>query len=109
MEIKSITTGQLLEMTKYRDELHVIDIREDSEIAEGMVPGTIHIPMNDLLNRKTELSKDKEYFIICRSGARSLRVCEFLQENGYKVVNIAGGMNAWFGEKVYPSKGKSQF
>lgn len=109
MKIKSITTGQLFDMVRNKLEYPLIDVREDYEVAEGMVPGAMHIPMNDIPNRKNELRMDKEYLIICRSGARSLRVCEFLQENGYKVVNVAGGMNAWFGEKVYPNKGGSQF
>ena len=103
MKIKSIATGQLIDMVKNKEEYLLIDVREDYEVAEGMVPGAMHIPLNDIPNRKNELRIDKEYFIICRSGARSLRVCEFLQENGYKVVNVAGGMNTWFGEKVYPT------
>ena len=42
--------------------------------------------------------KDKEYIFICRSSARSGNVCYYLQEQGYKVRNMVGGMLAWPGE-----------
>ena len=44
-----------------------------------------------------ELDREKEYIIICRSGARSANVCHYLQDQGYKVSNMVGGMLEWKG------------
>ncbi|MDF2535725.1 MAG: ytwF [Bacillales bacterium] len=103
MKIRSISTGKLLEKVEKKQKFDLIDVREDFEVAEGMVPGATHIQLNEIPNRLDDLSKDKEYYIICRSGVRSLRVCEFLQDSGFNVMNVSGGMNSWFGEKVFPS------
>ena len=102
MEIRSISTGKLLKMVEKKQIFDLIDVREDFEVANGMIPGATHIQLNDVPSRLDDLSKEKEYYIICRSGVRSLRVCEFLQESGFRVMNVSGGMNSWFGEKIYP-------
>lgn len=78
--------------------ISVIDVREDDEIAQGKIPEAKHIRMGDIPERKEELSKDEKHFIICRSGARSGRVCEYLQSLGYDVINVEGGMLDWEGE-----------
>ena len=54
--------------------------------------------MDTLLNDAEKyLNKDKKYYIICRSGARSARVCTYLREQGYDVVNVSGGAISYEG------------
>ncbi len=62
--------------------LNLIDVREADEFASGHLPGAINLPLSDFLERYEELDKDKPYYIICRSGARSAQACAFLEEEG---------------------------
>ena len=78
--------------------LNLIDVREADEFASGHLPGAINLPLSDFLERYEELDKDKPYYIICRSGARSAQACAFLEEDGYDVTNVAGGTSAWLGD-----------
>ncbi|THF74211.1 rhodanese-like domain-containing protein [Cohnella fermenti] len=78
------------------EKLHLIDVREDDEVAYGMIEGAVHIPMGTIPDRQDEIPKDEEVIFICRSGNRSGRVCEYLAAQGFgKLVNMQGGMLAW--------------
>ncbi|MEQ2529379.1 rhodanese-like domain-containing protein [Robertmurraya yapensis] len=99
--INIITTEELEKKIENGEELNLIDVREDEEVAEGMIPGAKHIRMNDIPARIDELDKDKEYIFICRSSRRSENVCYYLQDQGYKVRNMVGGMLDWKGEIVF--------
>lgn len=96
--IKTITSKELERLMDKDRSLSLIDVREDDEVAQGKIPEAKHIRMSEIPNRKGELSKDEKHIIICRSGARSGRVCEYLQSLGYDVVNVEGGMLDWEGE-----------
>lgn len=41
------------------------------------------------------IDKSKEYYIVCKSGARSIKTCKQLISKGYNVVNISGGTSAY--------------
>lgn len=77
------------------EDLVLIDVREDDEVAFGMIPGAQHIPMGEIPQRTEELPAETEIVFICRSGARSQRVCEYLQQFGFKGSNLSGGMIEW--------------
>ena len=79
------------------NEFEVVDVREVSEVAEGKIPGAIHIPLGLLEFRMNELDKNKTYVMVCRSGGRSSRASQFLEYYGYNVINMQGGMMAWTG------------
>ena len=78
-------------------EFEVIDVREVNEVAQGKIPGAIHIPLGLLEFRMNELDKNKTYVMVCRSGGRSSRATQFLEYYGYDVINMQGGMMAWQG------------
>ncbi|NMW85608.1 rhodanese-like domain-containing protein [Peptoniphilus sp. AGMB00490] len=72
---------------------YIIDVREDIELKEtGTIKGAIHIPMNMVPNNLNKIPKDKEIYILCRSGRRSYEVASYLRELGYDAVNLAGGI-----------------
>jgi len=71
-----------------------IDVRETHEYLEAHVPGVILVPLSELADRAADLP-DGPLLVICRSGARSMRVCEFLSEQGREATNVAGGTLAW--------------
>ncbi|MCA1056833.1 rhodanese-like domain-containing protein [Rossellomorea aquimaris] len=97
-EIKTITTDELNEKLQNGEDLLLVDVREDEEVAGGMIPGARHIKMGDIPESLDKFDKDKEYIFICRSGNRSGNVAHYMQEQGYKVVNMEGGMLNWAGE-----------
>lgn len=78
--------------------LNIIDVRETEEVAEGKIPGAVNIPLGLIEFRKQDLDRSKEYVLVCRSGGRSGRAAEYLEGQGYQVVNMTGGMLAWEGK-----------
>lgn len=77
----------------------VIDVREDYELEEtGTIKGAIHIPMNEVPNRLNEITKEREIYILCRSGVRSYNVAKYLNELGYQAINLDGGIIDYKGE-----------
>ena len=77
----------------------VVDVREDYELEEtGTIKGAIHIPMNEVPNRLNEITKEREIYILCRSGVRSYNVAKYLNELGYEAINLDGGIIDYKGE-----------
>ena len=74
----------------------LVDVREPNEYAEVHAEGAQLMPLSSFEQDYAALPTDREIVLICRSGARSARAGEFLQQRGYsKVTNLAGGTNAW--------------
>jgi rhodanese-related sulfurtransferase len=73
----------------------LLDVREDDEWAAGHAEGAIHVPASELMARYGEVPADQEVHVICRTGGRSRRVTQWLNQNGFDAVNVAGGMSAW--------------
>ncbi|KOO46783.1 rhodanese-like domain-containing protein [Priestia koreensis] len=97
-EVKVITTDELEEKLEKKEPVLLVDVREDEEVADGMIPGAKHIKMGDIPANVDYFDKDKEYIFICRSGKRSENVCMYLQDQGYNVRNLVGGMLDWHGK-----------
>ena len=92
--ITDIDWNKALEMSRAGAVL--IDVRTPAEVAEGMAPGAINIPLQEIEQRLSEFPKDKDLLIYCRSGKRSMAASNFLIENGYdKVFNVVGGFLAF--------------
>lgn len=77
-----------------KKEIHVLDVREQEEYDDHHLDGVTLLPLSVLAERYSELDKNQPYYVICRSGKRSARACLFLEEKGYDVTNVQGGMNA---------------
>jgi rhodanese-related sulfurtransferase len=73
----------------------LIDVREVDEYLAGHVPGAVLIPLASVPLALDQFPADRPAYVICRSGARSHRACEFLLDNGLNAVNVAGGTLAW--------------
>jgi len=73
----------------------VLDVREDYEWQEGHVPGATHIPMNDVPAQLDRLDDGARIFVICKLGGRSMTIANYLEGQGYDVVSVAGGTEAW--------------
>jgi len=81
---------------------YLIDVRESNELKQGMIPGSIHIPLDDLRQRLSELPKDKPIYITCQLGMRGYLASRTLTENGFKAINLDGGYKLY--ETIYGKK-----
>ncbi|WP_261130693.1 rhodanese-like domain-containing protein [Bacillus sp. Marseille-Q3570] len=97
-EIKTITPADVEKLLKDGKEISIIDVREDEEVAAGKIPEAKHIRLMEIPERLGEIEKDQEHIMVCRSGRRSENAGLFLQEQGFKVKNMVGGMLEWEGE-----------
>lgn len=73
----------------------LLDVRMPDEFAEVRVPGAVLVPLPELADRLDEVPDGEPLYVICRSGARSLKACELLAGTGRAVVNVSGGTMAW--------------
>ncbi len=78
-----------------RDELVLVDVREDDERAAGFPPGSMHLPFAELGTRLGELPTDRPVAFVCRSGRRSAIATEEARDAGLDARNVEGGMDAW--------------
>ncbi|PFZ09432.1 rhodanese-like domain-containing protein [Bacillus pseudomycoides] len=97
-EVKTITTEEVQERLENGETLFLVDVREDEEVAQGKIPEAVHIKMGDIPNKVEFFDKENEYIFICRSGMRSENVCYYLNEQGFKTVNMVGGMLQYEGK-----------
>jgi rhodanese-related sulfurtransferase len=73
----------------------VIDVREIMEWDYYHLEETIHIPMNTIPERMSQLPQDQDLYVICAHGVRSEAVCAYMAKHGFtKVINVEGGMAA---------------
>jgi len=71
----------------------VIDVREADEVARGMIPGAVHIPLAELLANPAAIAGP--VVIVCQTAVRSRRAAEALRDAGVEASILAGGMEAW--------------
>ncbi len=75
--------------------VRVVDVREPDEWEEGHIAHAVHVPLGSVPDRVDAFDGSPTY-VVCRSGGRSARACEYLaQEHGLDVVNVTGGTLAW--------------
>lgn len=78
----------------------LLDVRELDETAEGIIEGAHLIPLGQLPGQIHQLPKDEVIYVICRSGNRSRKACDFLGDQGFQCVNMTGGMKSYTGPTV---------
>ena len=97
--MKEKTVSELKQMLDNKEDFQLIDVREPHEFEVCNLNGEL-IPMGEVVDKLDKISKDKPVVIHCRSGARSGRICEYLeQQYGYtNLYNLKGGILAWADE-----------
>ncbi|HSH69832.1 MAG TPA: rhodanese-like domain-containing protein [Deferrisomatales bacterium] len=75
----------------------LLDVRTPREFADGRLPGSVLIPMNQVPGRLAEIPTNKKVVVVCATGARSAAVTNYLQQRGYPdAVNYVGGVVDWY-------------
>lgn len=88
----SVSIEQLKSMNA--DEYQLIDMRNESEIAHGEIPGAITIQAEEIENSEL-IDKTKRLIICCSRGQNSIEVAQNLVEKGYDAESLEGGYAAW--------------
>ena len=97
--MEEISPTELKNRLDAGDDLQIVDVREDNEVALGTIPNAKHIPLAQVLNRMNELEPDRETIVYCKMGGRSAKAVQFLRDAGFrKVRNLAGGIDRWAAE-----------
>ncbi len=77
----------------------IIDIREEFELATGVIENSINIPLTVLRHRLNEIPKNKMIYVTCQVGLRGYIVCRILSQNGFDCANIDGGIKTYLAVK----------
>jgi rhodanese-related sulfurtransferase len=96
MVVKEVDAQELKTRLDAGEDVALIDIRSEAEVAQGVLPDSEHLAMHLIPLRMHDLPKDKDVVLYCRSGARSYHACNFLGQQGIgNVINLRGGIIAW--------------
>lgn len=98
--IKEVTSEEIIKRIGNDQNMVIIDVRENEEVANGMIESAKHIPLETIPHSVNELDKEKDYVFVCRSGGRSMTAAAFMDEHGFNVSNLKGGMKEWTGEVI---------
>lgn len=84
----------------------ILDVRTEDEFNEGFIANAINIDIHrgqDFVNEIETLDKNKNYYVYCRSGMRSAKACEIMNQLGFEnAYNLIGGITEWDGEVIEP-------
>ena len=72
----------------------IVDVREPDEWAAGHIGHASLVPLATVPGNLDAFDAEPTY-VVCRSGNRSGRACDFLRGQGRAAVNVTGGMLAW--------------
>lgn len=99
-----ITATELKQRLDNGEDLQIIDVREAHELAIAKMPGTVHIPLGQIVNRMSEIDPNRETVVHCKMGGRSAKAIAALKQAGFSgnLINLSGGITAWSNE-VDPS------
>lgn len=76
----------------------VLDVRTAEEYAEGHIEGALNIDQSKadfMYEAHVQLPMDQTVAVYCRGGRRSAKAARKLTADGFKVVNLEGGITAW--------------
>ncbi|MDH7913224.1 rhodanese-like domain-containing protein [Winogradskyella sp. SYSU M77433] len=80
----------------------ILDVRTQEEVNDGFIPNAINIDIykgQGFVYELEELDKTKNYYVYCRSGARSAQACAIMNQLGFEnAYNLLGGFNEWQGD-----------
>lgn len=101
--MKELSQEEWREEIAQDDNAVILDVRTQEEVDEGHIPHAKVIDIykgQEFVNELQKLDKSKNYYVYCRSGARSAQACTLMDQMGFnKTVNLLGGFSKWEGPK----------
>jgi rhodanese-related sulfurtransferase len=97
--MKEKSVSELKAMIDGGDDFQLIDVREPHEYEICNISKAVLIPMNEVPDHLSEISKTKPVVVQCKAGGRSARIVQYLESQGYdNLYNLHGGILAWADE-----------
>ena len=93
----AVTVHEAAELQSSETDALIIDVREVNEWTQMHAPGAVLVPLGQLNGMVSDLPRDRELLMMCRTGGRSQNATQFLQAQGFENVrNVSGGIAAWY-------------
>ncbi len=92
---KEVGICHVADVTNLSPKQMLLDVRTTPEVQQGTIPGSIHIPLDELRSRLGELPRDKEIMAFCQVGMRGYLACRILSQNGIACRNLSGGYKTY--------------
>ena len=94
--INEIDVAHLKTLLASGEKVRLIDVREPSEMAQGMIDGAEAMPLHTVPLHVNDFKAEENIVFYCLSGARSAQACMFLErQTGIKSSNLRGGIASW--------------
>lgn len=99
--MNEISTYNFFKVYQTQNNLRIIDVRDPYEFDAYHIDGTSNIPLNLIYDKHfLFLNKRHHYYFICKNGQRSKPACLYLEQLGYNITNVVGGIERWQGDLV---------
>jgi NADPH-dependent 2,4-dienoyl-CoA reductase/sulfur reductase-like enzyme/rhodanese-related sulfurtransferase len=97
-KVEGIQVSEVKErLNTSKEGFQLLDVRDENEVKEKRIPGSVWIPLSELGSQLRELDQKKETAVHCYSGLRSYKACLKLQHAGFRSVkNVDGGLLCWY-------------
>ncbi|WP_299257390.1 rhodanese-like domain-containing protein [uncultured Aquimarina sp.] len=99
---EDITQDQWKDLISKDNNAIILDVRTEEEVEDGFIPNMLNLDIRmgqGFLDEVEKLDKSKNYYVYCRSGARSAQACTLMNQMGFGTTyNLIGGFMNWDGE-----------
>ena len=100
-QTERITAQALAELAESDNPPLVVDIRTPKEWQDAHIQQSINLPLNQLVERRAELPKDRPIVVHCQGGYRSSIAASLLEQHGFeRVSDLVGGFKAWSASRL---------
>lgn len=90
--IQQVDVAELAELLKQDKNLHVLDVRKESEFFSEHILNAENAPLDDVNISMTQVDKNKTYYVHCAGGYRSMIFSSILRARGYdNLIDVKGG------------------
>ena len=94
--MKNISPKQLKQLIEEKNNLVILDVREEWEFETCSIEGSKNISMSQIAASLDSLDKQQEIVVLCHHGMRSQQAASFLEQQGFEnIINLEGGIHAW--------------
>lgn len=91
-----VTVQQLCHRLDAQEDVWILDVRSDGEVATTPIPEAQHIHLTQLPRRMGEVPTDRPVYVFCGSDLRATIAASLLQRQGWANLTVVlGGLAGW--------------